>query len=91
MVRGGALASSVLLFFVSRRLSFFTVRLVRRSPPASGIFRAESLANFHAPAETIWALSFSLLGAPLFRLLSFGPGETLAWNVLTLSALVFLA
>ncbi|MDR2370317.1 MAG: hypothetical protein LBD71_02455, partial [Treponema sp.] len=47
--------------------------------------------NFHAPAETIWALSFSLLGVLLFRLCAFVPGETAAWNTLILSALVFLA
>jgi hypothetical protein len=91
VMRGGALASSMLLFFASRRLSFFVLRLIRRLPPSGRAPGAESLVNFHAPGEMIWVLSFSLLGAPLFRLLSFGPGEILAWNALTLSALVFLA
>ncbi|MDR0602079.1 MAG: hypothetical protein LBG42_06815 [Treponema sp.] len=91
VLRGGALASSVLLLFISRRLSFFVARLARHRAPSEGVLRAESLVNFHAPPEAIWVLSFSLLGILLFRLLSFGPGETMAWNALSLSALVFLA
>jgi hypothetical protein len=83
--RGGALGSSMILFFVSRRLSFFAARV------AGSGFRSETLPGFHAPPETIWILSFSLLGILFFRMVSFGIGETAAWNAMVLSAIVFFA
>jgi hypothetical protein len=89
LLRGGALASSMIVFFVSRRLSLSFAALRDRS--RGGKNSAGSLKDFHAPAFLVWVFSCSLAGILLFRLTGLGGPETAAWNTLTLCALVYLA
>jgi hypothetical protein len=86
-LRGGAVASCLFLFFVSRQISLSLAWMIRRvRPPEQG-----GLRGFFAPVFSIWVLSFSLLAVLLFRVLNIPLMETAAWNVLTICAMLFLA
>ncbi|MDR1239517.1 MAG: YybS family protein [Treponema sp.] len=88
-LRGGAAASSLLLFFVNRQLAWFLAWIIRRIRPLGPA--AGSLRGFYAPRHTIWALSFSLAAVLSFRIAGLSAVETLAWNILTLCVMLFLA
>jgi hypothetical protein len=92
LVRGGALASLMLIFFVSRQFSLGLGALIRRRRrfPAAGV-SVGGPRNFHAPPFLIWAFSGSLAGILLFRITGLGIPETALWNVLTVCALMYLA
>jgi hypothetical protein len=84
-MRGGALASSVLIFFVSRQLSLTCVGIIRR------LRIGRTVIDFHAAPFLIWVLSGSLLvvlGATRFSL---GVLEIIGWNMVTICALLYLA
>lgn len=88
-LRGGAVASCLFLFFISRQAALalaWIIRRVRPLDPDSG-----SLRGFHVPPPTIWVLSFSLGLILVSRLLGTGHLETIAWNILTLCGMLFLA
>lgn len=88
-LRGGAVVSCLILFFISRQAALFLawiIRRVRPGGPSSG-----SLRGFHVPPPTIWVLSLSLGLILVSRLLGVVPLETIAWNVLTLCVMLFLA
>jgi hypothetical protein len=84
LVRGGALASCVLFFFLSRQISLVLARVFRRHEKAAG------LRSFHVPASLIWVLSLSLLLVLISRG-ALEPAEILGWNVLTLCAILYFA
>jgi hypothetical protein len=92
--RGGALASSMAVLFISRQLSLGVAALVggrfggreRRAGNSAG-----SLRDFHVPHFLIWAFSGSLAGILLFRITGLSPLETVVWNLFTLCVLMFLA
>jgi hypothetical protein len=84
-LRGGALASCMILFYVSRQLACSLATLIRHIRPKPGI------RDFHAPALLIWVLSFSLLGILLARVIRFSPLEIAAWNILIICAMMYLA
>jgi hypothetical protein len=87
-LRGGAVASSLFLFFISRQISHSLARMIRRIPsPGQG----GGLRGFYAPPRSIWALSFSLLAILVFRFLHIEVLETIFWNVLTICVMLFLA
>jgi hypothetical protein len=84
-MRGGALASSMLIFFVSRQLSLICVGIIRRLRVGG------TVTDFHAAPFLIWVLSGSLLlvlGATRFSL---GVLEIIGWNMVTICALLYLA
>jgi hypothetical protein len=85
LLKGGGLASSMLLFFISRQIAFFFAGIGRRRRRVSGI------ADFHAPAGLIWVLSFALLGVLLFRIIKLVPLEYAAWNILILCGIIYFA
>jgi hypothetical protein len=85
LVRGGAAASCVLFFFLSRQVAILMTWIIRRKRPGG------SLSGFHVSPGIIWAFSISLLGALLGALLNVVPLEIVAWNGLTLCVLLYLA
>jgi hypothetical protein len=88
-LRGGAAASSLFLFFISRQLAWslaWILRRIRPLGPGSG-----SLRTFFVPPHTIWVFSFSLAAVLGSRISGLTLAETLSWNVLTLCTLLFLA
>jgi uncharacterized membrane protein len=88
-LRGGAVFSCMLLFFVSRQLSLFIARIVRRPFP-DGAF-----VGFHASPRQIWALSFSLAALLISRLAEpFARTAALfveiaSWNVLVICVMLY--
>jgi hypothetical protein len=85
ILRGGGLASCMLVFYVSRFLTLFLAGLVRRGRTWPG------LREFHAPPWLIWALSLSLGAILLTRLLKWQVPEIVVWNVLVVCALTYFA
>jgi hypothetical protein len=85
LVRGGAVASCVLFFVLSRQAAVLMAWIIRRKRPGG------SLSGFHVAPGIIWAFSVSLLGALLGALLKAVPLEIVAWNSLTLCVLLYLA
>jgi hypothetical protein len=84
-LRGGALASCFLFFFVSREAAVALARLVRQRK------QGVALRDFHAPPGTIWALSLSLGAVLVFRSIGLSAMEILAWNSLVLCGIIYLA
>ncbi|GHT92439.1 hypothetical protein FACS1894140_4480 [Spirochaetia bacterium] len=84
-LRGGALASCMAMFYISRQLAASLAVLIRRIRPRPG------MADFHAPVFLIWVLSFSLLGVLLAGLLKTALLEIAAWNMLIVCAMMYLA
>ncbi|GHV17689.1 hypothetical protein FACS189493_5760 [Spirochaetia bacterium] len=84
-LRGGAVVSCMGLFFISRQLSLWVTRLVRR------VWRGGSVALFHVPPGLIWVVSLSLLAVLLGQKADIGPLEIAAWNVLVVGVLLYLA
>jgi hypothetical protein len=85
VLRGGGLASCMLVFYVSRLLTLFLAGLVRRDRTWPG------LREFQVPPWLIWALSLSLGSVLLGRLVKWQAPEIVAWNVLAVCALMYLA
>jgi hypothetical protein len=88
-LRGGAVASCLVMFFMSRQIAQSLAWIIRRVRPLGS--QSGSLRGFHAPHYTIWILSFSLAAILLSRLLGIALMETLSWNVLILCTVFFLA
>ncbi|GHV95581.1 hypothetical protein AGMMS50293_19010 [Spirochaetia bacterium] len=84
-LRGGALASAFFMLFISRQAAISLAQLFRKRR------QARSLPGFHVPANTIWVLSLSLAGVLLTRLIKAQVPEIVAWNLLTVCAILFLA
>ena len=87
MLRGGSIVSCLLLFFVSRQISFLFARVflrVRRIPGDN------SLAVFHVYPTVIWAFSASLLLVVFTRMINLQTLEILLWNVLIICAILYL-
>jgi hypothetical protein len=85
MLKGGALASCLVLYFFSRQASAFAARVIRRRK------LAQSLSAFHAPGRTIWALSISLGAVLLCTRLGLKIPEIVAWNFLVICGIIYLA
>jgi hypothetical protein len=84
-LRGGALASVFFLFFINRQASLGLAWIFRRRRPA------RSLSNFHVPANAIWGLSLSLAAILLGKIAKAAIPEIIAWNVLAVCVILFLA
>jgi hypothetical protein len=85
IVRGGGLASSFLIFLVSRQMSIALSRLF------GGRYRGMPLRSFHADIRFIWVLSVSLFMVIAMRVLKWTVPEIILWNILTLCAILYLA
>jgi hypothetical protein len=91
-LRGGAVLSCMLLFFVSRQFSLLIARLARRPFPAG------NFAGFHTSSRQIWVLSFSLaavlagsiLGRQSFAQTAALVSEIAAWNILVICVMLYL-
>ena len=85
MLKGGALVSCFFLFFFSRQVSAVLARFIRgQRPPLP-------LSAFHAPVRTIWILSTCLGAVIIFHRLNIFIPEIVAWNILIICAIIFLA
>lgn len=84
-LRGGGLAACGVVFFINRQLSLVCVGLIRRIRVGSG------LIHFHAAPGLIWVLSLSLLGVLGGTITGIAPLEIVAWNMVTICAMLYLA
>jgi hypothetical protein len=75
----------MLLFVFSRQSALALTILTRHKRPEGG------LTGFHAPPALIWTLSGALLGGLLGRIAGIGPLEILAWNILVITVMLYLA
>jgi hypothetical protein len=92
LTRGGALASGVMILFLNRGFSLGLAAMRRRRHPERGApLPAASLKGFKAPGFLIWLFSGALAGILLLRIVGFGLGEAVVWNLLTLCTLIYLA
>jgi hypothetical protein len=85
ILRGGGLASCMLVFYISRFITLFLAGLVRREGARPG------LREFRVPPWLVWAFSLSLGTVIFSRLLKWQGPEIFAWNLLTLCALMYFA
>ena len=84
-LRGGGLVSAFFLLFVNRQAALGLVRIVRRRS------EGRSLSAFHVPVNTIWVLSISLAAVLLATIIKAAIVEIIAWNIVVLCAILFLA
>jgi hypothetical protein len=92
-LRGGAVFSCMLLFFVSRQFSLLIARIARRPFPGG------NFTGFHTSSRQIWVLSFSLAAVLAGRLLGERPvaqtaalfAEIVSWNILVICVMLYLA
>jgi hypothetical protein len=85
LIRGGGAASWVLFFFISREAALIFTRIIRHKKPGG------NLSGFHVKPGVIWVLSGSLLAVLLGTWAKIAPLEIVAWNVLTLCSILYLA
>jgi hypothetical protein len=85
--RGGALVSMVLMFFINRQITFVALRLFRKQ----SFIKKTDLINFYTPVNVIWIKVGALVAVLLSNLLNIEILEILAWNVLTVCIILFLA
>jgi hypothetical protein len=85
VTHGGAVASCLVLFFISRQAALGLARIIRRVPLQPGI------TGFHANTQAVWVLSFSLLGIMLSHFFHFQPLALVSWNILTICGFIYLA
>ncbi len=81
---GGAVLSCFVLFFISRQAALIVAGIARKRRFIEGF------SAFHAPRETIWALSLSLGFILIFRRAGIAIPEYVAWNVLVICGIIFL-
>ncbi|MDR2757887.1 MAG: YybS family protein [Spirochaetaceae bacterium] len=85
LIRGGGVASCVLFFCISRQTALMLAWLIRRGHPGG------NLSGFHVAPGIIWVLSGSLLAVLLGTWAKIAPLEIIAWNVLVLCIILYLA
>jgi len=85
ILRGGALVSVFFLFFINRQIANVIYSIVKRQR------RDLSLISFIAPVNAIWVLSGALATILLTNAFKIEIIGILAWNVLTICLIVFLA
>ena len=88
VLRGGAVVSSLLLFFLCRQISFILAKLLARDKPISA---AGSVALFRVNPVTIWVLSASLLMVVLSSMANLAIPEIILWNILIICAIMYFA
>ena len=84
-LRGGAVFSMFVVFFLNRQITLTTVLLIKRQRNES------TLMQYYAPSQTIWVLSGALATVIISWIFRIEILEILSWNVLTICAILFLA
>ena len=90
MLRGGSLISCMFLFYVSRQLGLFLVRLVFRIR-GMDFPKSKSFVVFHVSPVIIWVLSVSLFLVVMARMAKLEIPEIFLWNILILCIILYLA
>jgi len=85
--RGGAFISVLSVFFINYQLTFIAVRLIVRNTQEYDV----GLMRFFAPRDTVWVFAGALVTALLTSKFSFEAVNILAWNVLVVCTVLFLA
>ena len=85
ILRGGALASMFLLFFINRRITLTILQLLKKREKDRG------LAAFFAPSYTIWVLSGSLAFILMTGIVKAEIPQIIAWNIFVICIILFLA
>ncbi|MCL2245461.1 MAG: YybS family protein, partial [Treponema sp.] len=83
-LRGGALASMLFIFFLNRHIAVTLFLYIKRQK------YGRRITEFFAPVNTIWVLSGALAVLILTGIVSVEILEIIAWNVLTVCAIIFL-
>ena len=97
LLRGGSLVACIVMFALSRQLSFFAARIIpgktRNSSETLMLYlqRVNSLAAFRVHSTLIWIFSSSLLLVILTRRAGLEPPEILLWNVLVICVILYFA
>ncbi|MCL1837328.1 MAG: YybS family protein [Treponema sp.] len=86
-LRGGSLITAFFLFFFSRQGSYIIARLFR----LRGAKKDGDLEGFYAPRKVLWVLIICLPAVVIFKAISLDVLEIIAWNVLVICAVVYLA
>jgi len=84
-LRGGAVFSMFIVFFLNRQVSISSVLLINKRR------LGRSLNQYYAPPFTIWVLIGALALVLLTSAFRIKALEIISWNVLTVSAVLFLA
>jgi len=84
-LKGGAVVSIFFTLFINRQAANAAVLIIKKRRIGAG------LKDFFAPLNVIWVLSGSLAVILLTRLIKLEIIEILAWNVLVICAIIFLA
>jgi hypothetical protein len=90
-LRGGMVVSCMAIFFISRQLALTISFFIRRAKTGGLQTSRGSLITFHSPQRLIWVLSGSLLFILLGRNLKIAPLEIVAWNILVICGILYLA
>jgi hypothetical protein len=85
ILRGGAIATVLILFFINRQIVNAMLWFFKRKKTG------QTLSGFFTPPNTIWALSCSLALILITRMFRIEFIEVLAWNVFTVCGILFLA
>jgi len=85
ILRGGALISVSLVFFINRQIAVSIVSIIKKQRKDRG------LTGFFAPSVTIWVLSGALAVILLTRMFRVQTLEIAAWNILVICAILFFA
>ena len=100
MLRGGSLASCVLLFFVSGQAGILLMRFSMRFRLPGSLWtksaetnspERNSLLLFHVNPQVIWVFSVSLFLVVISRTLKLEIPEIILWNVLVICVILYLA
>jgi len=84
-LRGGAVFSMLFIFFLNRQITLAAMWLIKRQR------NERSLIQYFAPPAAIWAISGAFAAVLLSSMFRITMLEILAWNVLTVCAILFLA
>jgi len=84
-LRGGAVFSMFVVFFLNRQLTVSSVFLINKKRIG------RTLNQYYVPSFTIWVLTGSLAAVLLTSVFRIKILEIISWNILTVSAILFLA
>jgi hypothetical protein len=84
-LRGGAVVSCLLVFFMNRQGAALITWFARHTRPGA------SIIQFHAARKLIWVLSFSLLAILVGLWVKTSFLEIAAWNILVVCGILYLA
>jgi hypothetical protein len=85
-IRGGALCSIMIFFFLNRQASFSIARIFRRKQIVPS-----GLILFKVKSSFIWVLSLSILALLVSLQFDFEIPEIIAWNIFVLCVIVYSA